>query len=162
MDWWALLSIFALFAVICWPISAWFIVTGKGYRGQALASAKWPTAPGTVLSSEVERNKPLFGKDYQYAPKVRYAFEVAGKRYEGDMIQFGMGNLIYSYQADEVVKPYPVGAAVTVHYDPADPKNAVLETSAKSGAGRYWGGWIMTGMPLLLTLLLWGIMRFTG
>jgi hypothetical protein len=162
MDWWLVLQLFALFAVICWPIAAWFILSGRGYRAQALASEKWPTVPGTVLASEAKRNKPLFSKDYQYTPTVRYAYEVQGTRHEGDTIQFGLMASAYQYQADEIIKPYPVGGAVTVHYDPADPKAAVLETSAKSGSGRFWGGWIMVAVPFLLIALLWAVVRFTG
>jgi hypothetical protein len=162
MNWWLVLQLFALFAVICWPMSAWFILSGRGYRAQAQASEKWPTAPGTVLSSEVDRSKPLFSKDYQYTPKVRYAYEVQGTRHEGDTIQFGLMASAYKYQAEEVIKPYPVGGAVAVHYDPADPKATVLETSAKSGSGRIWAGRIMAAVPFLLIALLWGIARYTG
>ena len=162
MDWWLFFQLLLLFAVICWPISAWFILTGRSYGAQALASEKWPTVPGTVLSSEVDRSKPLFGKDYQYTPKVRFAYEVQGARHEGDTIQFGMMATTTSFQGEEVIRPYPVGGAVTVHYDPADPKMSVLETSAKSGSGRIWGGWIVAAVPFLLILLLWGIMRATG
>jgi hypothetical protein len=66
----------------------------------------------------------------------------------------------YKYQADEIIKPYPVGGAASVHYDPADPKRSVLETSAKSGSGRIWAGRIMAAVPFLLIVLLWAVARY--
>jgi hypothetical protein len=162
MNWWAIFQLFVLFAVICWPIAAWFILTGRGARAQALASQKWPTAPGTVLQSEVVRTVRLFSNeanDYIYTPTVRYAYEVAGKRYEGDTIRFGLIVGKQPFQEDGVIKPYPVGGAVNVHYDPADPKTSVLETTVTEARGRVWGGWIMTAVPFLLIALLWWVSR---
>lgn len=160
MDRWAIFQLFAVMAVICWPISAWFILTGRGYRAQAQASQKWPTAQGTVLSSEVEQSRSLFSKeafDYTYTPKVRYAYEVGGKRYEGDTIQFGYMGGKTSYNEEKVIQRYPVGGAATVHYDPVDPKVSVLETATSSGSGRYWAGWIFSTVPFLLVALLWWV-----
>ena len=61
-----------------------------------------------------------------------------------------------------MIKRYPVGGAVSVHYDPADPKTSVLETTMKSGSGRLWAGWIMSAVPFLLILLIWWVSRRSG
>ena len=93
MNWWAVFQLFVLFAVICWPIAAWFILSGRYSRGMAQASQGWPTVQGKMLASEVVRSTPLTAKDqfdYTYTPTVRYGYEVGGKRFEGDTIQFGL------------------------------------------------------------------------
>lgn len=54
-------------------------------------SHKWPTVPGTIVSSELGREterhhrKPIT----TYAAAIRYAYEVDGKAYESDQIQLG-------------------------------------------------------------------------
>jgi hypothetical protein len=165
MNWWAVFQLFVLFAVICWPIAAWFILSGRYSRDMARASRNWPTVPGKVLASEVLRSLPLTAQnslDYTYTPTIRYAFEVGGKAYEGDTIQFGLVSGKNPILEEAVLKPYPVGAKVNVHYDPANPKNSVLDTSLRSGSGRLWAGWIMIAVPFLLILVLWWVRRRAG
>ena len=63
------------------------------------------------------------------------------------------------FGAKAEIDPNPVGAGIAVHYDPADPKTSVLETTTTSGSGRYWAGWIIALVPFLLILFLWWVAR---
>lgn len=161
--WQIFLLIFAVLALVCWPICAWFIVTGRAALAQARESRSWPTAPGTVLASKVDTSLRLLSKnrDYKYVPMISYTYEVAGKRYEGDVIQFGLTEAASRSVAEQTIKPYPVGGKVKVFYDPKDPKKSVLETSDKAGKGRIVGGWVMSGVPFLTVAVIWAIVRYS-
>lgn len=156
--------IFVVLALVTWPICAWFIVTGRAARAQALASQSWPTAPGTVLESKVDTSLRMLSKNrnYKHVPTVRYAYEVAGKRHEGDRIQFGLTEAASKSVAEQTIKPYPVGGKVNVFYDPKDPAKSVLETSDKAGKGRVIGGWIMSGVPFVTVAVIWAIVRYVA
>ena len=161
-SWQIFLLVFVVLGLVCWPICAWFIVTGRAARAQALASQTWPTAPGTVLASKVDTSLRLLSKnrDYKYVPMVSYAYEVAGKRYEGDVIQFGLTEAASQSVAEQTIKPYPAGGKVKVSYDPKDPTKSVLETSDKAGKGRVVGGWILTSVPFVTVAVIWLIVRY--
>ena len=124
-------------------------------RKKATASKGWPTVEGTIISSEIvtrteQREASSFSSDssessiviggsavrYVYTAAVRYRYAVRGTDYESDHIQWG-GQVSTNRQgnAAAVVAAHPVGARVTVHYDPADPKSAVLYPEAK---GAIW------------------------
>jgi hypothetical protein len=111
-----------------------FHVTGRKYLALAAASAAWQTAPGKVLSSGVIlQRRPKGGSTYR--ANIRYDYTVAGIRHEGGVIQFGSMDMATEAAAQKILDPYPVGAAVTVHYQPDDPNIAALETSP--AAARY-------------------------
>ena len=124
-------------------------------RKKATASKTWPTVEGTIISSEIvttteQRDASSLPFDstessiviggstvrYLYTAAVRYRYAVGGTDYESDHIQWG-GQVSTNRQgsAAAVVAAHPVGAHVTVHYDPADPKSAVLHPEAK---GAIW------------------------
>ena len=59
------------------------------------------------------------------APAVEYEFEVGGRTMRGSRI--GIGDDWGGANSEATLARYPVGAAVTVYYDPNDPKSCVLE-----------------------------------
>jgi hypothetical protein len=63
---------------------------------------------------------------------VDYSFEVGGKPLRGSKISPGSTMSFDLGTAQDIVNRYQAGTAVTVHYDPADPTQAVLETSSRS------------------------------
>jgi len=100
---------------------------------EARASARWPSTPGTVLSSRVEGHSTLVTRGggqstTVWSPLVEYSFHVGERSYHGSRIAFGPEVAAGRGLADAVVARYPVGASVTVHYDPANPAHATLET----------------------------------
>ncbi len=90
--------------------SAVFVMMSRGK-----ASANWPTVEGTVLSAGLGR------ETYQ----IEYAYSVNGTDYIGRRITYMQDSTVhYSYKK---------GQTVTVHYDPGNPKIAVLRTAYRTG-----------------------------
>ena len=120
------------------------IYNGRSRRRIGRNSGHWPVADGKVLTSTVaKKSHPTAG--IFHVPRVRYSYAVAGQQYECDVIcpgieQFGLGSEL---QAHAKAEHYPVGKIVPVHYDPADPSVAVLETTQIGGARNVLGGAIV-------------------
>ncbi len=84
-------------------------------------SAHWPSTQGTVLRSD------LLSNEDGYWPVVTYQYEVDVVLYQGTGIRvFGAPSGSYE-EAQRIMNQYPVGARVSVYYDPARPRRAVLE-----------------------------------
>ncbi len=82
-------------------------------------AANWPATEGTILSSVLEDR----GEDAPDA-KIRYSYKVNGHVFESSNISYG-GH--WTSQDRELVAKYPVGAKVSVYFDPSKPKRAALE-----------------------------------
>jgi hypothetical protein len=100
---------------------------------RARASASWPSVDGSVLSAAIDRESRRSGSGSSsttspiWRPLVSYEYAVDGTRHEGQRISYGEYATGEIAEAEAVVKRYPLGAAVRVHYDPDDPRQAVLE-----------------------------------
>jgi len=95
-------------------------------------SPQWPTTQGVIAKSEVvlrEGNKEILLLSYNYAVDGR---EFKSSRVNNDLMQ-SFGGL----NPRQAVNKYPRGARVTVYYDPADPRDALLEPGASSQT--VWG-----------------------
>jgi hypothetical protein len=116
-----------------------FLVAGLGFiyfafrqKSKAkLAGETWPTVPGKVMDSRVASHTSFRNgrQSTQIAAVVKYEYQVMGQAYESDTLGFGNTGSGRK-NATAKVAEYPAGSSVTVHYDPADPSKAVLETKA--------------------------------
>ncbi|WP_437187924.1 DUF3592 domain-containing protein [Planctomicrobium sp. SH668] len=127
-------------------------------------SRRWPSVKGKILSSGIEAFRELGRgngsiKPIRFRPRVEYEYQVDGRRYQGDRINFGSGmtGAIRSSHREEgvniidrtggragsyapfgwmnrLVLKYPVESEVDVFYNPEQPALAVLETS---GTGNF-------------------------
>ncbi len=105
---------------------------------KARATRSWPTTTGRILHARVSRYEGYVrgggGYHTYYDPAVTYEYTVDGTTYQGKRIAIGTG---YSTQARNAVKrrisAYHAGKEVQVFYDPADPKQAVLEHGIEGG-----------------------------
>ncbi len=91
------------------------------------AAQSWLSTSGTVLISTVQSRRS--GNSTTVFPVVVYQYTVDGKGYQGKTIKAGEQYLnvrIYG-QAQETSARYPVGASVTVFYNPANPAESALE-----------------------------------
>ncbi len=110
---------------------------------QVRAAREWPEAAGKVVVSEAEvRETRVIDSDREegYRTEQRnyanivYEYSVAGQKLRNNRVSIGedRGN----FQVAETIAKYPVGAIVTVYYNPLHPKEAVLERDLPKGL---WG-----------------------
>lgn len=91
--------------------------------------ADWPATPGTVVESEIYTAE-FRGRGIRYAPAVRitYTYRVGDNVFRGDRVSIEtVLTEAKTAEGQRLLEVYPVGAEVTVFYDPADPATAVLE-----------------------------------
>jgi hypothetical protein len=119
------------------PFLIGMIILGFGLRNliQAYASRHWPSVPGTVTSSKVVRHRGTGtgkskSKDSFWA-EVWYSYTVNEKTLSGNRVLYGDYGSSDRSHAQRLVRRYPVGKEVSVHYSPKQPAKCVLEPGAK-------------------------------
>ena len=120
-----LLLIFGVLGIV-------FLAVALVSRQKAQTSQRWPTAAARVLASEVKehvRHDSDNQTQFSYEPVVEYNYAVGGQTYASRRIAYG-ANSFGRGQAQKMIERYPVGSAVTARYNPANPTEAVLETTA--------------------------------
>ncbi|AUH49652.1 hypothetical protein CXB49_01795 [Chromobacterium sp. ATCC 53434] len=143
----ALLLISASVAGFCWL-----------WRQAQLANAAqdWPVAVGTVERSAVEwrlRRGGDNGDQREYRADIVYRYQANGQTYRAGNVRipdagFGGSQTL----AADTVGRYPAGSAVQVHYHPAKPAQACLET------GVHWS--VRAGQLLMLLFAAAGVALF--
>jgi hypothetical protein len=73
------------------------------------------------------------GGRWRYRAAVQYRYRAGGKEYQSDRIFWG-GNEGRQKHMASVIAAYPQGAKVSVHYDPQDPAEAVLDPAQNIGS----------------------------
>jgi len=102
-------------------------------RGVAKA-ANWSSTMGTVTYSTIESR--FNGDSTADYPVVHYTYQVMGQTLQGKKIMPGPET--GGAGAKKVVARFPVGAQVTVYYDPNNPSDAVLERSMPGHVKWLW------------------------
>jgi hypothetical protein len=143
--------IIAALVLICAAFGAYLIYAGLRSRKLAKASETWPTASGTVVSSDVKSHtvRTKQARTTTYTPVVTYSYSVGEFAYQGSVIRFGDLSSGSPTVAQELAAKYPQGAAVSVRYDPAEPGRATLET-VMPGRGQVIAGISFIVVPLLI------------
>lgn len=94
----------------------------------ALKSKQWPTTAGRVIGVDVARS---WMRGSSSTADIGYEYEVRGVRYTSHRIDYaGRGAGANAYKFSE---RYHEGQAVTVRYDPNEPKRAVIATGVRPG-----------------------------
>jgi Protein of unknown function (DUF3592) len=89
----------------------------------ALASRRWPTAPGRLLFAGLSQ---AVGIPVMYSPSVRYQYTVGGVPYESTRLRFGALNT-FSYSMTMSALHTATGTGtITVFYDPHRPTRCCL------------------------------------
>ena len=117
------------------------IWVGRDRRRIARESPNWPQADGKILTAAVvTRWHPTVGS--YHVPRAHYSFAVAGTTYQGAVIRAGLEQFgsITKEAAQTHIEQYPVGGHVKVHYNPANPASAVLETTVMGGGRNIFAG----------------------
>lgn len=108
-------------------IIVFFAYTGAMNKG---ARENWVSTQGVVVDSRVDsRNEPGADRpNIRYGARVTYQYDVGGTTYRSSRVGFGGGIWRADRRSAEAeAARYPPEAKVTVYYDPANPRNAVLE-----------------------------------
>ena len=121
-------------AILFMSIGGGLLVWGIAQVLLARDSRDWPTTPGRVILSALAEEPDDEGGKPQWSPNVQYTYVVNGEQFTGNRLMFG-GTLIESRveRVRRVLRRYPFGTPVTVHYDPDDPRKAVVECSTSGG-----------------------------
>jgi hypothetical protein len=144
-----------LFPTIFMLVGAGLIAWAVLQQRKANATKAWPTTTGVILSSQLESH---YSRDSDgsssitYSPEVEYSYTVDGQmRFSR---QLAVGNANYDhFVASRKLAPYPKGTEVTVHYDPTDPNNAILETKAAGGVILLTIGSIFVAFGLVILIM---------
>jgi hypothetical protein len=94
-------------------------------------STKWPAVDGVIIESTVERKKT--GKSWNYYPKVKYRFEVAGETFESERIASTATGMSLEAEAERAAHKFPEGSLCKVYFEPGNPSSCVLQTGLKAG-----------------------------
>jgi hypothetical protein len=117
---------------------------------EGLATSSWPTVEGVITASSTTSKRESAsigsGRTTVYRAKVEYTYEVNGERIVGDRITVRSRWRGNSRAADDDRMKYRRDAAVTVHYDPADPGSSVLEPGVNTSSY----GWFALGLLMLV------------
>lgn len=108
--------VLALIAIILFPFAIWAL--WKNIQ-MAKASTAWPGVDGIVTATERKRIA------LRMQPRVAYSYAVNGVNFTSNRISFAAA--IPKKEIDSVLTRYPAGQGVTVHYQPDNPAQAVLE-----------------------------------
>ena len=146
------------------PMVVLFVVAVVAKMLEVRRAAGWSTAVGRIVKSSTAAEHHRFAGEattVKTMPAVEYEFSVGGRKVRGNRISIGEDSGGANTAA--TLRRYTVGAAVTVYYDPANPKNCVLERGVPEGVGKglaiivgfviVFAGvvyWLATGAPRLI------------
>lgn len=103
---------------MCLVLACW--AGGEAINGTSCSN--WPLAQGTVTASSLKKVEKKWGESYE--AEIRYEYQVNGKTYSGDRIQFGSSAF---KDAAATVAKYPINAKIGVRYEKANPAASALE-----------------------------------
>ncbi len=141
------LTAFGLLGTICFPFGAFFYARMRWRQALARNSQAWPTAPGVIQSSKVERRLTKAGTLYRL--DVRYAYEFGGRTYQSEALAFAPRWFSDEARVEQLAQKYPADAVVDVHVDPSAPDYAVLETSEDLARQADWRIGVSLTAPLI-------------
>jgi hypothetical protein len=144
-----------VYAILLAPFG--LLLAAATYKSlQVRAAREWPSTAGKVVVSkaEVRKVKVIDGarevghrfEERNFADIV-YEYSVAGRKLRNNRVSIGedLGN----FEVAETIAKYPVGAVVTVYYNPRHPDQAVLERDLPKGM---WGC-LGIGTAIVLAIL---------
>jgi len=150
------MGIMIVVGVVFLAVGLALLLVGINQGKKAKAAEAWPTVPGVMLSSGLKENRSYDSETHRtsvtYEPQVQYQYSLMGQTYQGDHLAFGKAGYGYN-TASKKIAPYAQGANVVVHYDPADPSKAVLETKAAGGVLMIVIGAIFLVIGLIIAIL---------
>ncbi len=125
---------------------------------RALDSLRWTTVQGRVTRSDIGVTDT--GGDYPhdlFSPIIEYTYIVGGQSRKSSKIAMADFNPGGRERAEQLLKPYRVGASVTVHVSPNNPDISLLEPGLRWPLlGRFLGGLFLFSAGVTCLVLLGG------
>ncbi len=112
-------------------LAIWITLNVFSGVSSSLRSEHWPKAPAQIVSSGVVIGSANVAT--RWIPHVEYVYVVGHTSYRSSRIRFLMSPFYQEENASAVTAPYPVGRSISVAYDPAAPKESVLEPGPPPG-----------------------------
>lgn len=125
------------------------VVAFQAWNAQrrAWTARGWLETSGRVISAGIRaeqvRQPTSIGERYRmvtrYAPHVVYRYTARNAVYQSERMTLGT-RLLHSDAEDaaRIAARYPIGSAVTVYYNPADPAEATLDRHTSGGTIVLW------------------------
>ena len=166
----AMFGIAIVIALIAW----WSLRSDAKNLALFKAAAGWRETPGLIGESWVkihrqratetrdsDGNVTTTGSDtLTFEPRVSYSYTVNGIALTGKRIDFTRVQALGEDEAQERLGRFPIGRTVSVYYDPANPKSAVLdrERVPPKRSAATWGLFIGAGIAAVIgvAFLIWG------
>jgi len=104
-------------------------------------SSQWPSVQGKITYAHAQSSRT--NKRNQYLPSVNYTYNINGKNYTGTRITASDEYQKTLIGAQNILKAYPVGAQVSVYYDPANPTVSLLERGTAKNVYVLIGGAVL-------------------
>jgi hypothetical protein len=131
-----------VYLILLGPLA--LLLGAAGYKTlQVRAARAWPSVSGkVVISSAQVRDVKVMDSDRKGGFRIEqrnfanivYEYPVAGKKLRNNRVSIGEDR--GDFEVAETIARYPVGAVVTVYYNPLKPQEAVLERELPKGL---WG-----------------------
>lgn len=142
---------FTILAIMLFPMAAWFYAVVRRDVELSRMSRSWPTVPGVL--DERKADQRVTPRSNSYLITLSYSYEVDGRKYRGDRLAFAPSRLDAGDLLDGLLDKYRANAAVTVHYNPIDPQDSVLETDDAPARQRMGRVYMLVLLPIGLALL---------
>jgi hypothetical protein len=128
---------FGLFFLVGGVIASIGVMIGEARMN---ATETWPSVAGRIVVSEVSTATVRTGPVRRVEPiaKIHFAYSVNGRSYQGEGLRVApMLHTEAEGTPTELVSRYPVGKAVEVYYDPANPSDSLLIPRAAAKARQF-------------------------
>lgn len=148
---WLALGCGGFFILILLVVGIILVVGNVRARKRADASQNWPNTTGRILLSETRTSQTRDDDGNlqapAYFPYVEYDYILNGQVYKSHKLTFGSHETFTARAtAASRLAPYPVGANVTLYYNPENPGDSVLERRAPKSKSGLVVGIIFIGM----------------
>lgn len=114
-------------------------------------TSSWPAVEGVITASQLRDGGALFlGMGSVYHADITFDYVVDGIKYSGNRIQYGIGGKSYIFKqfALRTVERYPVGKTTSIHYNPGNPTDEIVELTPALGFSFFW---------IVITVLCFGL-----
>ena len=119
-------------------------LAGMAVRSCAVERARehWPTVRGRMDSAQVKYAGKDGGRRARriYFPDLRYSYVVGADTFHGGRLNWEEPDDRSRAELERRLRRFPVGDSIDVHYDPAHPASAVLETGGNNSGLLFWLG----------------------